>query len=183
LGAKGIYVTSTLGYFGVWMDIVSILLGIVSIISVLECYGMYASTKMARQTIASIPLLAKNAAIGMLKDPEMKKELVSMFLDQEFMEATSKTIFESLKSGIYGIIGVDKKNEKTLSKALLEDGAAGGLLDMLPDKMKNGKFMQIIKERPELLEVGLKMLAPYLGQQSASIPQVSPVTNYQQYGV
>jgi len=158
--------------------LVSIALAIVSVISIVECYGMYASTKMAKQTIANIPLMARNAAISMLKDPEMKKELVAMFLDQEFMEATSKTIFESIKSGIYGLCGVDKKAEKTLSKALLEDGAAGGLIDMLPDKMKNGKFMQIIKEKPELLEIGLKLLAPYLGQHQSSIPQVSPVTNY-----
>ena len=159
------------------MDLVSALLAIVSIISIVECVGMFYSTKMARETVKNIPLMAKTSAIQMLKDPELKAELVSMFLDQEFMEATSKQIFESLKSGIYGLLGVDKKQEKAIGSAVLSDlGNLEGLAGLLPDKFLKGKVGKMITEHPEILQTLLSKFLPSLlapGQQS-SIPQGVP---------
>lgn len=152
------------------------------IITILDVGTTYWLFKIVKNLDARV----KDAVVKCVSDKETMKAIITpaigslkeLMLDQEFMMSVSKTVFENLKAGIYGLLGVDKKQEKSLGAALAADLQSstpiGALMDMLPE---NSKFAAKLKEHPELLSVGMKLLAQYLplAQGQSSIPQGAPI--------
>ena len=139
------------------MDANSIAWVFISILGIIEVGGLIWTARKYRTTIHDIPVMCKEAAKEMLKDPEFRKEMTSIVCDQEFLEALGKGIMLNIKAQVFGALGGDAKARKhfegeVTSAVLAEQGIdLSALAELIPEGSKLRPVFEKMQKNPELL--------------------------------
>lgn len=133
---------------------------VMTAVSIIEILALRRTRKWAADLIDNMPDLCVSTLFRVLENPENKKKLQEMILDQQFFEAVSQQVFQSLKQGVYSILGADNKLINKVGKEMAKEqmGPLGQILEMLPDN----KWGKMLKENPGLL---LRIGQQFLGVQ------------------
>jgi len=151
--------------------------GILGSISVIEIYACYTTRRWAAKMMACMPQMAADAVLTALGDPVNRKKIQDLLLDQGFLDAFVDSTVASIKQGIYGLLGVDKKANKKfdaqVGDAVVEEAGGGdlvGLIDLLPDTGKWAPVKAAVKADPMLIgrlfQVGAKFYSMFMGNKS-----------------
>lgn len=151
------------------MFIVGIILGIISVI---EIKAMRATRIWAEALVTNLPVLAAQSVVEALKDPEKRKAIQELVLDQEFLESLGamiiltaskhiETMVTSIKQGFYGILGIDAKIDGQIKNALMEGSPANTIMEFLPKDSKLGKMLN---SDPGKIMNLLRVLGGFMGQ-------------------
>lgn len=145
---------------------------ILGAISVIEIKAMRETRKWAEELIQNLPLLAAEAVVDALKDPEKRKAVQGLVLDQEFLESVGAmlmltatkhidTMVNSVKQAFYGILGIDAKIDGQIKQAMMEGSPASTIMEFVPKESKLGKMLN---SDPGKIMNLLRVLGGFMGQ-------------------
>lgn len=151
------------------MFVVGIVLGVISYI---EIQAMKATRKWAVEILNNLPMLAAAAVVDAMKDPEKRKAVQGLVLDQEFLESVGamlmvtatkhiETMVASVKQAFYGILGIDAKIDGQIKQAMMEGSPASAIMEFLPKDSKLGKMLN---SDPGKIMNLLRVLGGFMGQ-------------------
>jgi hypothetical protein len=143
------------------MDVVVWWMILITLITNVCMFAGYIYTAQRIQSVAT------NTLFTMLRSKETRKQLIQLFMNKDTTDIVAEELFSRLKAGLYGMVGQDKKAEKKVMKmiqdeatdAALQESGLGGLLSLLPERMRKS-----LEENPQLLAAGLRILGPMLQQ-------------------
>ena len=142
-----------------------------TVVSIIEIYAVERARRYWQKKEKELPELIVNLMFAVLSDPENRKRLRELIMDQAFMEATSKTIFESLKAGIYGLLGLDKKEQNKVTDAIMSDTPVGQLINLIPENTKIGKM---VRANPGIMPTVIQVIGKmFSAQPQQAVPYLS----------